>query len=58
MVSDFQIERDTLPTLDDLAGAEGHHFALLRLLFRRVRNEKSAARFFRLLSALDDYAVM
>src|SRR5713226_6267915 len=40
-VADFYVERDALALLD-FARASGNHFALLRLLFRRVRDDDAA----------------
>src|SRR3984893_3238176 len=40
-VADLDVERDAL-TLLDFARASGNHFALLRLLFRRIRDDDAA----------------
>src|SRR5713226_5673574 len=42
-VTHLHIERNSL-TLLDLAGSDGHHFAFLRLLFSRIRDDDAAFR--------------
>src|SRR5438445_2847872 len=42
-VARLYVERDSL-TLLDLASTNGHHFAFLRLLFGRVRNDDATLR--------------
>src|SRR5713226_6003376 len=41
-VTDLYVESDALPLVVVLACANGNHFALLRLLFRRVRDDDAA----------------
>src|SRR3984957_5177292 len=56
-VADFHIERDAL-ALFDFSRAGCDHFALLRLLFRRVRDDDAALDGFFLFNPLDQDAIM
>src|ERR1700730_303139 len=56
-VAAFYVQRDAL-ALFDFACANGNHFALLRLLFRRVRDDDAALDGLFLFDPLDQDAIM
>src|SRR5579862_8219744 len=57
-VTGLDVESDPLALIVGLAGANGDHFALLRLLFRRVRDDDAALDGFLFFDPLDQDAIM